>query len=477
MRKRPARAAATLRALLYKRQSRDKRTSIEDQDRLGRAACGAHDWALIEVIEDGTSASDYARKARKGYPGVVVAIREGLVDVLILWEVSRADRRLTSFSALLDLCREHGVKIYVLKHARQYDPADARDWESLATDGVKAQAYSANLSLDVARGLEGQAMSGRPHSQTTYGYRRRYDPDTREFVDQVEHPEHAPIVREIVRRVGNGDPLRTISTDLTARGVPTPQLAPRWSATTVRNIANAPAYIGVRVHRPLTGGRTEHAAVWPRLVTDAEHYAARRVLSAPERQKSVGIRPGKAITLLGWLAACGACGQPARTANWRGQRYYRCHGYVRIDQLDELVTEVIIARLSDPAVYGRLRHATDGDDRTAVEALALADQLTAELADWRDSAARGETTRASLAVVEAGLAGRIADARASAQRASVPPSLRALLGPGQDVRARWHAAPLAARRDVVRSLLTVGIHGRHGRGPEITDRVELTWRT
>jgi hypothetical protein len=55
--------------------------------------------------------------------------------------------------------------------------------------------------------------------------------------------------------------------------------------------------------------------------------------------------------------------------------------------------------------------------------------------------------------------------------------LRALLGPAEDLQARWDAAPLAVRREVVRALLTgLTLHPRRGRGSAVEDRLTYQWR-
>src|SRR5262249_14265922 len=135
-------------------------------------------------------------------------------------------------------------------------------------------------------------------------------------------------------------------------------------------------------------------------------------------------------------------------------------------------------RLSDPAVYGYLRQTGDDDDKTAVRARTEVDRLTAELDGWRRSAVNGQTTPASLAAIEAGLTKRIDDARRRAEQASTPPRRRALVGDDGDVRARWDRMPLGAKRDVVKTLMTVKLHPRAGRarGHDVTGRVEIVWR-
>jgi hypothetical protein len=87
-----------------------------------------------------------------------------------------------------------------------------------------------------------------------------------------------------------------------------------------------------------------------------------------------------------------------------------------------------------------------------------------------------------LAVIETDITNKIKDARRRMEKASTPPVVRDLLGgadlvPEQaDVRARWANAPLGARRDLVRTLMTITVHPCAGRGRKLTERVEITWR-
>jgi hypothetical protein len=117
-----------------------------------------------------------------------------------------------------------------------------------------------------------------------------------------------------------------------------------------------------------------------------------------------------------------------------------------------------------------------------VAARAELDRLTTSLDTWRLSAARGQTTPESLAVIEADITAQLKDARRRMDKASTPPVVRDLLGgdhvaPQQaDVRARWATAPLGARRDLVRTLMTITVHPCAGRGRKLTERVEIAWR-
>jgi site-specific DNA recombinase len=162
--------------------------------------------------------------------------------------------------------------------------------------------------------------------------------------------------------------------------------------------------------------------------------------------------------------------------NPRSGGQYRCCVNIDREGAEQFVTEVVLARLAQPKVFRQLRKASDKDDRALVEDRREIDKLTAELGTWRASAIAGQTSPDSLAVIEAGIMTKLRDAQRTAERAGVPPVVRDLVEPGGDVRARWHAATLGARRDVVRTMLKVTLHSSWQRGRRPVDRVELEWR-
>jgi hypothetical protein len=72
---------------------------------------------------------------------------------------------------------------------------------------------------------------------------------------------------------------------------------------------------------------------------------------------------------------------------------YACCASISRDQLDELLTEVIVARLSSPDVFRQLRHASDSDDQTVVQARTEIDELNSQLETWRRAAIEGQPPR------------------------------------------------------------------------------------
>ncbi len=436
-----------VRAGIYGRQSAAKAKSIEEQLDAGTDVADEQGWTIAGIYQDGSSASRKARKARDDWPRVLADINAGALDVLILWESSRGDRTPETWFAFLSTCRDKGVRVHVTSHDRTYNLDNPRDWKTLAEDGV-SNAYEVEvLSLRVRRGQAGAARKGRPaHGRTPFGYRRRYDPSTGELLGQEADPAHAPTVREIITRIANAEPISAITKDLNARQVTPPGKATEWINTRVRDIAINVAYAGLRVYN----GNT-YPAEWPALVDERLFYAAQRVLSDPNRVTTL---PGRSKHLLSYLATspCGS-GLDVARARYRCARD-GCVGGKQAD-IDDFVTEMVIARLERPDLYRRLRKAGEESDRDLIAAQKQVAELEHQLDTWRRSAAAGKTSPESLAIIEADLKAQIRTAKRREERASIPVALRNILEPGQDVRTRWNDAPMAARRDVVRALAEI----------------------
>lgn len=502
------------RAGVYGRQSKDKTKSIDEQTAAGIADADAEGWTVTAKYSDGTSASRFARTARDGWARLLTDLDAGLLDVLVLWESSRGDRDAETWLGLLRRCRQRGVRIRVTSHERTYNPANARDWKALAEDGLDSAYESEKTSVRVRRGTAAAAAEGKPHGRVTYGYARRYNPVTKALVEQTPHDEQAPIVREITRRIGRGEPVVTVVDDLNGRGVPAPR-GDTWTRRTVKSIATSPTYLGKRVH-----GRETYEAIWPALVDEAEHLAAVRVLTDPARKTT---RPGRQKWLLSYLARCGVCGDhlhriPNRDNLKRPDRYQcgkGCTG-IRAADIDDLVAEVVCRRLAREDGIDL----SQADDEAVIEARRDVARLQGRLDEWRDSAARGETSPASLARIEADLLNQIDAAQRRAVAATTPPvmaelfaamaeALAALTGDELAVlaaaklvqvspdglaelspdgladfryslmRERFDALPVAVRRELIALLMVIRVRradhgGRQGFEPE---RVLIEWRT
>jgi len=468
---------ATAAAVLYKRKSRDPRNtaSIEDQDRLGRADVEQQGWRLAAALDDaGRSASRFATRGRDDWETLLGMISAGQAGAVWLWESSRGDRRLTTWSAFLDLCRERGVLIRVYTHDRTYDPRNHRDWETLATDGVRNAAESEQISVRVRRGQSGAALRGEPYGPVPYGYRAVYSPDTGKRTGWEIIPERAEHVRHLVQWVGAHRAVTALVRDFAARGVPSPGGKPQWEQATIRDMGRNPVYAGLRqlADGTLIEGR------WPAIVTRQEWADACAALGTRSQA-----RPGAQRHLLSHLAQCGECDAPMVGKRREDRWYYRCKDScfsIGYDWLDDVVSGVMVARLSRADAREVFRR---DDARSAAMAGELA-TLKARRDSFRDKAAEGDLDADALAAIEAKLTPKIEAKQRELDTLTLPPALHQVLG-ADDIAGTWAGMPVQARRAVISALaesITVTRPPRRWRWMVLPDPadfgelVEFKWR-
>lgn len=468
-----------MRVVLYTRVSKDQSgqgDSVTEQEAEARLACAALGWTVVEVFSDNdVSASRYAKKQREDYPRLLAYLKAEAVDVLVLWESSRGDRELERWAGLLNLCRRRGVRIHVIVDERTYNLDVPSDWKALATAGVDSQHESERSRQRVLRNVRANAEKGRPHGKLAYGYGRTYETARDgggrvrpKMKEQYIVEEQAALVREMARRVLEGESLYEISNDLNARGLSSPGgKAQGWEPTEVRRLLISPLYAGMRVWRPQVGGETTIVkGIWPAILSDTDHQRLVAKLTEPDRRSFTD----PAIKhLLSGLAKCGECGGPLREQKNRSIRGYICKVSfcvaVKTTWVEDFVTEAVLARAALLDVREIFRTDDDGDSARIAAGAELAG-LRRELREAENSVGTpGGISIALLGRLETRLAPLIADAerRAAPPAPPVPPSpaLLALTAAGADVRAEWEMFDILERRGVVHDLVDVRVRRGH----------------
>lgn len=460
-----------MRALIYARQSVGNAKSIDDQIEECGADVRALGWELVDTRHDGSSASRLARKARADWARVLEMLEADGFDVLVMWESSRGDRDAEAWLGLLRRCRERGVLIRVVNDEYTYDVKRlTRDWEHLANQGIKNAVYSEEVRDRALKGIRGAIRRGHPPmGPAPYGYRREYNAENG-AVQQLPQNAHAFVVQEIFERVGKAEPLRRICGDLDARGVPTPNGAAAWRPYSLRQMCRNTSYIAQRAGHP---------GNWPPLVSEAVFYAAVRVLEEPTRQKhNHHSRPGRQEHLLSYLATCAreGCGGPARALAGSYECVAKQCFKVKEAEADELIRDLVIGRLSMPDLYQRLRRGSATAGKTVRDAENEIAKLTARLGEWRRSAAKGQTSPDTMAVIEEEIGRDIKAAERRRDAATLPSALEGWPGPAEDVAARWAGATVQARRGVLRALVVVRfVSANRRKGVPMHERVEVDW--
>jgi DNA invertase Pin-like site-specific DNA recombinase len=440
-------------AWIYARRSATSadQASVEDQVERGHAAISEHGWNPAGVLSEEVSASRYAKRARDDWPVLLEKISAGLVGVLLLWQSSRGDRKLSEWAQFLELCAAAGTRIYVMADERAYDAANKADWKVLASQGVDNDYFSRNLSVEVARGKRKAMGKGRPASPVPYGYEVHYDPATGGTAGWRVIEAQAEVVREVVRAVGRAKPYPAIAAALNARGIPSP-LGRQWTRETLQQLSANPAYAGlVRLGDGRYAERQpqKDGAEWPAIVERAEWDA----VMALRASRATGPRPGAVRHLLGGVAAC-ECGGSIRVSH----DGYQCHaGDLALKHrkpLDEWVRDVLCERLS--RADARDMFCRDDSPRRLLLAAELR-ELTERRTGFRRRAALGRITEDALQEIEDEMTPDVArlERELGALRAAVPP-LAAAVGSG-DVRAWWDGQGVQARREVIAAVTGITV--------------------
>jgi site-specific DNA recombinase len=458
------------------------------------------------------SASRYAKRDREDFKRLIDDLERDAfgADVLAIWESSRGSRRVGEWVDLVDLCKERSVRIWVTTHGRLYDPANARDRRSLLEDAVDAEYESDKTSERIRRDVRAAAEKGRPHGKNIYGYQRVYDDKTRELLRVEEHPEQAPIVKEAARRILAGDTFYAVAKDFNERGIASRRPTRKehrenygWTPPAVKQMLTMPAYAGKRQHQ----GEIVGDAVWPALIDFATWVKLQIVMSPPERKRT---NDWPATHLLAGIALCGVCGAPTRVGkqNAGGKKHdadgnpvprhtyrtYLCSGVpgrpgpdgkkgfhvaMREEHLDEVVTELVLARLERPDFLAMIGERGEGND---AERRAVLDELTGYqvyLDEVRADAA-ANLRFALLLDQESRIEPKIKAAQAKLEKLSeMDPFVLTMLAAGA-IRLEWKDLELAKKRRLIRAVMAPRINrigkGWAGQKGINHERVEPGWR-
>jgi site-specific DNA recombinase len=360
---------------------------------------------------------------------------------------------------------------------------NASDWKELASDGVDAAYDSEEKSAKVRIGNEESARDGmHPGGPAPYGYRRVHNEEERRFDWEVDEVT-ALVVREITERVGAAEPLYAISRDLNERGIRAPR-GGRWYDSTVRGIATAEHYVGLRTYRGVT-----YQGNWVAIVDAAVQASAKRIVGGRQGTGKKADRPGRVLYVLSYHAVCGApgCGgwMEARHPKNRAP-YYICrspqrHATVNKADLEAFITDLVIGRLMAPDVLKRM---TTPDDSAVVEARRQAIVLEQRLEGLTRQVAIGKLDGEGFADARALVLPMLTAARVRAKTAGVPQVILELLDgveTEEELRARWEGRSVTAQRDIIGALFVkievFPANGTRGvRGALSPDRVNAVFR-
>ncbi|MFD7793552.1 recombinase family protein [Streptomyces sp. NPDC059759] len=475
-------------------------TSIDDQGADNGDAAEDQGWKLGEpYIDDGLSASRYARRKRDDFEQLVGDLQSGPTgresrfgaDILMLWESSRGSRRVGEWVTFIELCEDKGVKIWVTTHERLYDPANGRDRKALIDDANDSEYESYKTSRRVSRTTPKEARKGRPHGEAPYGLMPVYDERTGKLITWVEDPKRSMVPKLLFERLEAGHSFAAIERLFLESGYLNRSGRP-FTHGHLRRMAIMHSYAGLRHHNGAL-----YEGVWDALVPVERFWNVYALVTDPSR---VTYRGGGTRHELTAALKCSRCDvhPSVRSAPGR-QPVYRCAKCgmkIQKAQVDDLVIGsdlehsdgsverrpgVLLVYLARSDIYQLLTQPASDDGELADVRAQLARSRTE-----RDEFRRAKAKNVSEALIIANSLeekNREVDELETRERElSVPASVLRFLRPGTDVWDSWHEAPVSARRVLVRAIMRPDLLGvpyvlpspTRGRYQPIAERIE--WR-
>lgn len=442
-------------AAVYARQSFDRHgdtLAVARQLELCRKFAAAHGWEVTaEHVDNDRSATSGVE--RPEFERLIASRPERIV----VWHTDRLVRLTTDLERVVDL----GVNVHAVEagHLDLSNPAGravARTvtaWSQYETEQKGLRQRAAN---------DQRAAAGLPYRcQRPFGY----EPD-----GMTIRESEAVELRAAAEGVIRGRSLLSMCKDLNERGVLT-ATGRQWKVPSLKAALLSPRNAGLRRHR----GQVVGPAAWPAIL-DADTVAAvKSILTDPSRKRGPSRR-----YLLSGVMTCGKCHEPLSGAfiKEKGNSVYRCLGHVsrRVEPVDEAVTALVVARLSQPDALDLFtRPSTPESDLSALRA--ERDGLRERLDGLAEAFAAGDIDRAQLTAGTKRINARMEQIEQALAAAVTDPTL-AEVASAQDVAKAFEALPIETGRKVIDTLLAVELlpvgSGRRTFDPNQSLKIE--WR-
>lgn len=450
------------RAARYARISFDKAddehgvtNQLADQQRAADAR--GYDVVLTERDND---ISALTGQHRPGYERVMAAAARGEIDVIIVFQLSRFWRNRRERAEGIEILRKAGVSIVATRGpSLDMSTAYGRAMAGLLGefDTMESEVKSERQQL----ANESAANEGKPRKATSRPFGWLEDRATAD-------PAESAAIRDACHAILAGGTVSGIARDWGDRGLRPPQVPfgplpeRAWSRTSVRKILTSPRVAGLSFYRLRENGENITAAgQWEALVLEETWRAVCGILRAEGRRPTQGV-----TTLLGGIAMCRCGNYITGGQSGKGLPSYRCnqatrngrpgpHVSVKRDGVDEAISALVVARLSEPDIAEFLMppQAKGGARALREEEAALLSRLS-RLGELYAAGEISETDLTGGRRRGQKRLGEIAASLASLGRESaVAPFIAS-----RNAAATWKSYGTDRRRAVVDALMTVTLH-------------------
>ncbi|MFG1660744.1 recombinase family protein [Micromonospora chersina] len=316
-----------------------------------------------------------------------------------------------------------------------------------------------------------------------------YDETGREVIEA-----EAAVIRDVVKRVLDGESMRSTVADLRAREIMTSAGRP-WTQQSLSRLLRNPRLAGLRTYLGEVVGKGQ----WAPIIDEATHKRLLELLDAPERKQPHATNQRKYL-LSGGFLVCGfplpdedgngthRCGKPLYTQpSNSGKRGYVCRagspsygcGRIRIaaESLEEEVAARALARLASPKVRARLERAVGSAMNSEETMQEVLQAIEDRLAEAGQAYAKREISLVTLTAIEAEAK---REQKAVRERIAQAQRLQALPATTPEGLAEWWVdAPLERRRELLALVLDriiVKPASRAGQVQLDVDRLEFVWK-
>lgn len=315
-----------------------KDISIEQQVEKCRELSAEFGIEISEVYADRAISGRTDR--RPEFQRMLKDAAKGKFCYVLAWKSNRIGRNM--MEALINEARLNELGVRLLYVEEDFDDSAAGRFAARSMMNVN-QFYSENMSEDIKRGMENNAMNCKVTNGTIpFGYRR--GDDLRYELD----PPKDGVVREIFSRVLCGDRLIDIARDLNRRGIRTSKGA-EWNRGSFHSILSNERYTGVYIY---DGIRVEGGI--PQIIDKGTFFRVQEVLKV--KKNPVGRHRKTGSYALTGKLFCGHCKSPMIGVSGTSKQknlhyYYVCKGKrakngclkenVRRDWIEEQVATAI----------------------------------------------------------------------------------------------------------------------------------------
>jgi site-specific DNA recombinase len=323
-------------------------------------------WSLVDTYADeGFSAKNTARPALKR---LLAEIRNGGIDVVLVYRLDRLTRSVLDLYQLLQEFERYGVRFKSCTEV--YDTTTAIGRLFITLVAALAQWERENLAERVKLGM-GQMVRERkrPGGPPPFGYELRQG-------KLIVHPQEAEVVRRIFRQYLSGRRPGQIAEELNRLGY-RGKAGGKWTSGTVSHLLKNHVYYGaLRWNYAEAGQRQNSPEDWIVIeeahppIVDAETFANVQRMMMTKRGKHP--RAAASDFIFSGILYCACCGAPmygktVQTRNASGKRYvnryYLCKNKragtcsaasIREDTLEESVVKLLLSFDSDLHEAARL---------------------------------------------------------------------------------------------------------------------------